>query len=402
MKLIIPCLLFIFVSVDVCFSEGDQLQSDAPLVELIAGLESGDFSTRMRAVDFIGNRKEGAKEAVPALVDALGDYHMRESALHALKAIGPAASDAIPALYEALTAYPEQPATRWIAAHALANVGRAAVPILTRGLSSSNPYERVWCNAALARMEGAASSHFVALAAFLSSSDKKTVKTTVEALTMIGEPSQVILTEILATLERPEAPSTDLAVLLAQFGHDAAPAVPQLVRLLDHSNAMTRQRAAYALSEIGGDDVIPAIPGLVRNLSAEQSYVREQAAVALGSIGKPAQAAISELIGRLSDADEQARAAAVVALGKIDVSDSKVISALVGAMGDESGRVRSAAAPIVAEYAPVDDDLISIFVQASEDPWKNVQHACETFFSRLGPAQRRLIPERFLDSSNRW
>lgn len=61
------------------------LPNDAPLKELISALDSEDFSTRMRAVSFLGNRKEDAKDAVPALVKALEDYHMRESALHSLK-----------------------------------------------------------------------------------------------------------------------------------------------------------------------------------------------------------------------------------------------------------------------------------------------------------------------------
>jgi HEAT repeat protein len=75
----------------------------------------------MRAVDFIGYRGKAAEEAVPALVETLDDEQMRESTLHALKSIGPSASSAIPSLYNSLTAYPKQPATRWIAAQALSN-----------------------------------------------------------------------------------------------------------------------------------------------------------------------------------------------------------------------------------------------------------------------------------------
>ena len=95
--------------------DGKLLQRDAPLDVLIEALRSEDFSTSIRAVDFIGERGEEASEAVPALVEALDTRHQRESALHALKKIGPGASAAIPALYNSLTAYPKQPATRWIA-----------------------------------------------------------------------------------------------------------------------------------------------------------------------------------------------------------------------------------------------------------------------------------------------
>ncbi|MGA2256291.1 MAG: HEAT repeat domain-containing protein, partial [Thermoguttaceae bacterium] len=79
------------------------LERDAPLGVLIEALQSGDFSTSIRAAEFLGYRGEAAKEAVPALVKALDVYHLRETALHALMNIGPHASAAIPALFKALT-----------------------------------------------------------------------------------------------------------------------------------------------------------------------------------------------------------------------------------------------------------------------------------------------------------
>ena len=84
-------------------------------------------------MNLIGDRGKAAREAVPALVKTLDISHLRESTLHALKNIGPDASPAIPALFKALTAYPKQPATRWLAAHALANIGEAAIPTLKKG-----------------------------------------------------------------------------------------------------------------------------------------------------------------------------------------------------------------------------------------------------------------------------
>ena len=374
------------------------LPNDAPLTELISALDSEDFSTRMRAVSFLGNRKEDAKDAVPALVKALEDYHLRESALHSLRTIGPAASAAIPALYNALTAYPEQPATRWIAAHALANVGDAAIPTLEKGIASDNLYQLVWCTAALAKMKGQESPHFKTLADLLGSPDQKTSLVATEALTMIGTPSKVVLKEIIAAMDNPVAAKADLAVLLAQFGKDAKPAVPHLVKYLDDPRAMTRQRAAYALSEIGGADAAPAIDGLIHMLLAEQPFVREAAAVALGSIGESARISIPNLIERLADENEHVRAACVTALGRVDANDAKVLKALVDSMEDESGRVRSAAAPLLAKHAPITKEMIMLFIQASEDNWRAVSYACETFFGRLGPDQRDLIPAKFKDN----
>ena len=242
------------------------LRSDAPLEVLIKAMYSEDFSTRHRAVDFIGCRGAGAREAVPALIENLETGHMLESTLHALRSIGPGASAAIPALFRSLTAYPKQPATRWIAAHALANIGEAAIPTLEKGTRSTNLYERIWCHAALARIEGPGSQHFQFLSKSMLSQDKTTSLVAVRALTMIGADSKSEIQKIVAAMDLPMSPKTDLAVLLAQMGKDASPAIPQLVGLLDHSRAMTRQRAAYALSEIGGAEVKVAVPGLLRML----------------------------------------------------------------------------------------------------------------------------------------
>ncbi|MFN0125306.1 MAG: HEAT repeat domain-containing protein [Verrucomicrobiales bacterium] len=388
--------LLVIVTGFACADTKPLLMNDAPLPELIAALKSEDFSTRMRAVDFIGNRKEGAEAAVPALVEALQDSHMRESALHALKSIGPAASEATPALFTALTAYPDQPATRWIAAHALANIGKAAVGKLEDGSVSKILYERLWCAAALARIEGPGSRHFATLVAALQSPDKNAARVGAEGLTMIGAPSVVVLDEIIAATDSPVAARTDLAILLAQFGKGAKPAIPKLVELLDDSDAMTRKCAAYAISEIGGPDAAPAVDGLIRMLGSEQAFVRDMAAVALASIGDPARTALPKLIDRQQkDEDEHVRAATATALGKIDPRDPKVLDALYAAMRDESGRVRSAAAPPLAEHAPINDETIKLFTEASNDNWKSVSYACETFFARLAPEQRDLIPEKF-------
>lgn len=376
-------------------STDELLRRNAPLKVLIEALHSEDFTTRMRAVHFIGYRGPAAKEAVPALVKILEIYHMRESALHALKAIGPSASAAIPALYDAITAYPEQPATRWIAAHALANIGEAAIPTLRKGADSDNLYERIWCRAALVRIEGPKSHHLQFLSESMSSTDKKTALVAVRALTMIGSTAKPVLPKIIAAMDSPTAPKRDIAVLLAQMGKDASPAIPQLVKLLDDPHALTRHRAAYALSKIGGADVRPAVPGLIRMLSAQEDHVREQAAATLGKIGPAAGPSIRHLIARLRDQDEHVRAAAAAALGEIAPTDATVHGALIDAMKDESGRVRSRAAPVLAENAPVTRELIHVFIHASDDNWKAVAAACETFFRRLGPDDSELIPERY-------
>jgi HEAT repeat protein len=380
-------------------SSSQLLQKDAPLAELIAGLTSKDFSTRMRAVDFIGDRGEEAKVAIPALVKSLHDSRMRESALHALKNIGPYAADAVPALFNSLTAYPNEPATRWIAAHALANVGDAAIPTLIKGTASDNVYERLWSHTALAKIEGPKSTHLAVLAKAMASEDKTTSLLAVEGLTLIGLDAKSVIPQMIVALDSPTTSKTDLAILLARMGKDAAPAIPRLVKLLDQPNAMTRQRAAHAISEIGGDESATAVPGLIRMLTAEEDYVREMAAKALGTVGPSAKDSIPALIERLHDGNEHVRAAAATSLGQISPSDKTVLIALIDAMKDESGRVRGSAARVLADHAPVTKETIDVFIRASEDQYRTVTAACETFFSRLEPKDRGLIPQKFREQA---
>ena len=63
-------------------------------------------------------------------------------------------------------------------------------------------------------------------------------------------------------------------------------------------------------------------------------------------------------------------------------------------MEDESGRVRHAAAPLLAKHAPVTKEMIQLFIQARKDNGRVVSSAGETFFGRLGPNQRDLIPAK--------
>ena len=312
------------------------LTRDAPVAVLIEALKSGDFSTSIRPAEFLGDHGEAAKEVVPALVKALEVNHLRETVLHSVMQLGPHASAAIPALFKALMA--EQPATRWLAAHALANIGKAAIPTLKKGAGSDNVYERLWCHAVLARIEGPNSPHLQVLAKAMASDDKTASREAIECLGMIGLGAKTVLPQIIAAMDRPAAPNAALADLLYRIGPDAAPAIPKLVALLDQSDFMTRLRRE-ALSRIGGD-LRPATPGLIRMLTAEEGILRETAAGTLGLAGPASKQAVPALINRIHDKDERVRAAAAMALGQIDPTDATVQKALVEAMKDESGRVR--------------------------------------------------------------
>jgi HEAT repeat protein len=83
---------------------------------------------------------------------------------------------------------------------------------------------------------------------------------------------------------------------LARIGE---PAIPELVRLLEHPDAIPRARAAWALGRMGAK-AKPAVPALMAALDDDDRLVRETAARALGQIGPDAAEAIPDLVRLLT------------------------------------------------------------------------------------------------------
>jgi len=93
-----------------------------------------EVGNRFYAAEALGKIGEPAKEAVPALIKALGDEKaekVRSNVAEALGKIGDA--QAVPALIEALS--DEVWGVRYSAARALGEIGEPAVPALIEALS---------------------------------------------------------------------------------------------------------------------------------------------------------------------------------------------------------------------------------------------------------------------------
>jgi HEAT repeat protein len=100
-----------------------------------------------------------------------------------------------------------------------------------------------------------------------------------------------------------------------------------------------RQEARSALVRIGR----PAVPVLVKALEHPQASVRRLAAETLGSIKPPAEDAVTALIVRLRDSNPQVRAACLETLRRIGGPREQVMDALASALGDADPYVREQA-----------------------------------------------------------
>lgn len=125
---------------------------------------------------------------------------------------------------------------------------------------------------------------------------------------------------------------------LAELGPKAAPAVPDLIALLDDGDNIVRHDCSYALGMIGP----AAVPGLIESLDHPSAEARGLACESLERIGPAAAAAIPRLVELLAGGKETEaypRAWAALALGKIDSAGEQALPALIAALEDKDSSV---------------------------------------------------------------
>jgi HEAT repeat protein len=220
----------------------------ATVSELAVALKDGDPEVRARAARELRSRGDAIHEAVPHLIEALGDpeFDVRSAAPWTLSEIQPAPPlAAMPALLRAI----REPAysAGASAVTALGRMGPAAIPGLIESLGL-----RV-----------------------------STGSRAAGALAMIGPPAIPPLVEALR--KENDGIRQDAAWAFQKMGAGAKPALEHLIKALADSDSFVRQCAAEALGAIGSDAAV-AGPELQRLLEDPDEKVREAASTALGQI----------------------------------------------------------------------------------------------------------------------
>jgi HEAT repeat protein len=108
------------------------------------------------------------------------------------------------------------------------------------------------------------------------------------------------------------------AVALEAYGHDAAAAVPALVRMVNVGDGEVRQLIIRALGAINADGK-QVVPAIARELTNVDARVRRAAAQALGNFGADAAPAAPALERALRDEDPEVRRNASESLLNIPV-----------------------------------------------------------------------------------
>ena len=135
---------------------------------------------------------------------------------------------------------------------------------------------------------------------------------------------------------------------LGGFGPEAAPAVPDLISILDRNDA-TSTLAASALGQIG-PAAKQAIPSLLRG-ARNDGYRIE----ALGRIHQEPELVVPALTNCLSEAlpfEEFTRIRCAEALGQYGTNATPAVPLLTKVLGDPNPFVRSAASNALQQISP--------------------------------------------------
>ena len=177
----------------------------------------------------------------------------------------------------------------------------------------------------------------------------------------------------------------EAAKALAKIG---APAVPELIKVLDDPSETIRIRVLLALGTIGREARLAAIP-VGKLLENENAKLRLLAALVLGAMHEEARPTAASLAKALRDTDGKIRFVAADSLYQIG---QPAIPYLITAAKDESREVRILALRTLGRFLESDDALQTLAV-GLKDRDRQVRAVAAASISRLGSLAKSVLPQ---------
>lgn len=318
------------------------IAGEVPGLLAIAQDTQAPWFSRRQAALTLGRIGEPAKNAIPAIVELLGERTAdpeQSTQLWAIKSLalyGPVASDATPALVALLENSTQPPLPRLASIEALGRIGPArpeVVPAITRALDAG--------------LSGAA------------------------------DPD---------TLERAIA----AAEMFELFGGHAASATPSLIRATTSDSVFLRRAAANTLGLIGpaAGPAIPALADLV--LFDDVAEVRDLAARSLGRIGPDAEPILVQL---LEDPDPEVRIRAATACRELRSASPVTIAALKAAAGDPDAAIRVASLDSLWSVTRDTSFIAPLALAELTSDDREIRMRAVQILERLGPDLHDSLPQ---------
>jgi HEAT repeat protein len=179
------------------------------------------------------------------------------------------------------------------------------------------------------------------------------------------------------------------AVLAADMGPTAAPAVPELTALLEDAQPEVRLQTLIALGEIGPQSA-SAVPEIVQALESDEiTGIRYAAAFALGRIGEKSMEANRVLVDAARGDEPILKTLSLWALAKINPDREQVVQyaveTMVANLADEDPKVRSAAARALADFEGHADLVVPALVALLRDADPEVVGNALDALASIGP-----------------
>ena len=291
----------------------------------------------------LGRSQSGARSAVAALRNGLRDPEpaVVVEAARALGRIGRPAAEALPELLARLGDDRED--VRAEAARAAWSVGltRDQGPALAANMESPDEYVRHFAVWAAGQIGAAGAEAVPALLEMLEREEGHAAGPAALSLRRLAAMDGGLVRSLAAPLREADRDRRARAARnLGKLGPAAAPAVDDLVRVLEDPEENVRAEAVIALGRIAS---AAAVPALVDRLRRDNGWVREEAARALGRIGPSARAAVPDLMHALRRDDPPVRRQAARALGRLGSEAALAIPALKEALRDAEESVQAEA-----------------------------------------------------------
>nr|MCS5612249.1 HEAT repeat domain-containing protein [Candidatus Poribacteria bacterium] len=222
--------------------------SESEISQWMTALRIGTQPKRLEATNQLGKLGENGQEAIPALVDILGDPS-EPVGLNAAYALGNIIDqESVRPLVDALNHDSET--VRRHATYALTSVGLPATPELIDSLTHES--EHVRANVAYALGEIGSSNSALALSKLLDDNSVVVRRNVVESLGIILDSFHISIPTLVKALEDPDKQIRFTSVLsLARIGPDAEDAIPALQSALKDKDRYVRGYAVEALKQIG-------------------------------------------------------------------------------------------------------------------------------------------------------
>lgn len=397
-------------------------------------MEGDDHAIKVRALDEVTN---AGAEAMPFLLAMLGKKEAVYWGCLLASEIGPDAAEAVPALIEALG--DEQPGVRREAMIALAAVGKASAPAigeLAKGLDDEvNHIPATYALGTIGGLpsevekkirqnsksdDGVLATVSMWALAKLHPDDKELVRQAVEALgqslqsdderrrvmaaqSLIDlEPDPEIAKPIISKILKNARPEVVSAMMdaVATLGEDAVPRMIDLLKMED-----SRPRAAAILARIG-PKAAAAVPALADALADENPETRSEILMALAAIGPSAAPATAAVIELLGDPEEDVCYAACFALGQIGLKADAAKEHLGKCLAGDDEFLCMAAAWALACTDPFSEETaakaVPVLAKALVDPEPMTRLQAAQVLGRFGSLASDALPEleKLLEDSN--